>query len=214
MQITMNRKFSFTKFRRSICHFVILLLSPLPALSFLSTIDSGELVPVNQYRLILEPQISPYNLAAHFDAGISDSSQLRVSLGAGESATHFDFSVKYIPYPDIDNQPAIGYKLGLLFANEKDNVSSLGVRFTPLVSKRYMIDQNYFTPYLGLPLGVSVQKSTSKTPSHFVLGVEVSMPTAPDMQFGAEVGANLRDSFSYISAFVSFYFEPSETETN
>ena len=193
---------------------ITLIISPLPSLAYLGTIDSGVLVPVNQYRLILEPQLSPYNLAAHFDAGISDSSQLRISLGAGESATHLDFSVKYIPYPDVDNQPAIGYKIGTLFASEKGNTSSLAFRFTPIISKTYEIDKNHLTPYLALPLGVSIQKSTSKTPSHFVLGAEFSPPSTPDMQFGAEIGANLRDSFSYVSAFISFYFEPLETETN
>jgi hypothetical protein len=153
-------------------------------------------------------------LTAHFDAGISDSSQLRISLGAGESATHLDFSVKYIPYPDIDKQPAIGYKLGAIFANEKGNISSLAIRFTPIVSKTYELEKNHITPYLGLPLGVSVHKSTSQTPTHFVFGAELTPLSAPDMQFGAEIGANLRDSFSYVSAFIGFYFEPSETETN
>lgn len=190
------------------------LLSPLSAFSFLSTIDSGELVPINQYRLILEPQLSPYNLSAHFDAGISDSSQLRVSLGSGETATHFDFSVKYIPIPDIDEQPAIGYKVGALFATEKESVSSLALRFTPLISKTYEINKNHWTPYLALPIGVSIQKDTSKVPTHFVVGTELTLHSASDMQVGAELGASLRDSFSYVSAFISFYFEPSETETN
>lgn len=191
-----------------------ILLSPLTAFSFLSTIDSGELVPINQYRLILESQLSPYNLSAHFDAGISDSSQLRVSLGSGETATHFDFSVKYIPIPDVDDQPAIGYKVGALFATEKENASSLALRFTPLVSKTYEINKNHWTPYIALPLGVSIQKDTSKVPMHFAIGTELTLHTLPDMQVGAELGANLRDSFSYVSAFVSFYFEPSETDTN
>lgn len=193
---------------------VSVIFSPLSAFSFLSTIDSGELVPVNQYRLILEPQLSPYNLSAHFDAGISDASQLRVSMGSGETATHFDFSVKYIPIPDIDDQPAIGYKVGALFATEKGDTSSLALRFTPLVSKTYEIDRNHWTPYIALPLGVSIQKNTSKVPTHFVVGTELTLHSASDMQVGAELGASLRDSFSYVSAFISFYFEPSETETN
>lgn len=196
--------------------FITLFLFMFNSVSFayLGTIDSGELVPLNQYRLILEPQLSPFNLDAHFDAGISDSSQLRVSLGAGESATHFDFGVKYIPYPDIDNQPAIGYKAGVLFASEKGNSSSLTLRFTPLISKSFVIDKNHWTPYAALPLGVSVQKSTSKTPTHLAIGVELTPFSTPDMQFGAEIGASLRDSFSYVSAFISFYFEPKESETN
>ncbi len=191
-----------------------LLITPFPVHAYLSTIDSGELVPINQYRLILEPQANPFNLSAHFDAGITDSSQLRLSLGAGESGTHFDFSYKTIPIPNLDTQPAMGYKIGTIFASEKGRENSLTIRFTPLVSKNYIINQNRWTPYLALPLGVSVRKSTSTTPTHFVVGTELTPSTTPDMQFGAEVGANLRDSFSYVSVFVSFYFEPTETETD
>lgn len=181
---------------------------------FMGTIDSGELVPINQYRIILEPQLSPFNLDAHFDAGVTDSSQLRLSLGAGESGTHFDFFYKTIPYPNFDNQPAMGYKIGTIFASEKGGINSLTIRFTPLLSKTYKVQGNLWTPYLALPLGVSVRKSTSTTPTHFAVGTEFTPTSSPDMQFGLEAAANLRDSFSYISAFISFYFEPTETDSD
>lgn len=190
----------------------VLVASPNLGLAYLGNIDSGELVPKDQYRLILEPQVGHFNLTAHFDAGITDSSQLRVSIGAGEDGTHFDFYYKTIPYPDFENQPAIGYKVGTIFANDKGS-NVLSVRFMPLISKTYIIKQNRWTPYLSLPLTASVQRSTSTTPIHAVIGTEVNFPTAPDMQLGFEFGSSLRDSFSYASAFISFYFEPSESET-
>lgn len=197
--------------------FVYLLIFLIPQMSnaYFSNIDSGELVPKDQYRLILEPQFGQYNLTAHFDAGITDSTQLRVSLGAGKNGTHFDFFYKTIPYPDFEDQPAIGYKVGTIFSsNKSENIFS--IRFMPLLSKTYLINQVRWTPYLSLPLSVSMEKSKATTPIHLVLGTEITLPSNPDMQIGFEAGASLKDSFSYASAFISFYFEPSsfETESN
>lgn len=187
-------------------------ITSIEASAYFTNTDSGELVPKDQYRLIIEPQVGHFNLNAHFDTGITDSSQVRVSVGAGENGTHFDFFYKTIPYPDFENQPAIGYKVGAIFASDK-NINTVSVRLMPLLSKSYSFDQFRWTPYVSLPLSVSVQKSTSTTPIHFVFGTELTLPNAPDMQVGAEVGSSLRDSFSYASVFVSFYFEPSELET-
>ena len=150
-----------------------------------------------------------FNLTAHFDTGVSDSSQVRVSLGSGEDGTHLDFFYKDIPYPDYGQQPAMGYKVGTVF-NSEQGENTFTLRLMPLVSKTYEINMNRWTPYFSLPLSVSVQKSTSTTPIHAVLGTELGLPSAPDMQLGFEVGVSLRDSFSYASAFISFYFEPPE----
>jgi hypothetical protein len=195
--------------------FIFLLLVAIPQMgwTYFSNLDSGELVPQDQYRLIFEPQLGHYNITTHFDAGITDSTQLRISIGAGEDGTHFDFFYKSIPYPDFEDQPAIGYKIGTVFVSDK-STNLFSIRFMPLLSKNITIKQNRWTPYASLPLTVSTQQSSSKTPIHLVLGTEINLPSAPDMQFGFEVGSALKDSFSYVSGFISFYFEPSEKESD
>ncbi|MEY4616476.1 MAG: hypothetical protein RJB66_1436 [Pseudomonadota bacterium] len=197
---------------KSLFVYSALLLVPAMASAYLTNADSGELVPIDQYRLVIEPQVSHFNLTAHFDTGISDSSQMRVSLGSGEDGTHLDFFYKNIPVPDYGNQPAIGYKVGTIFASDR-GTNIFTVRFMPLISKSYEINQNRWTPYLSLPLSVSTVKSTSTTPIHAVIGTEVTLESAPDMQLGCEIGANIKDSFSYGSVFISFYFEPPENVT-
>jgi hypothetical protein len=193
--------------------YVGLSVTPNLAQAYFTNADSGELVPKDQYRLILEPQMGHFNITAHFDAGVTDSSQLRVSLGAGEDGTHFDFFYKSIPYPDFENQPAIGYKVGTIFASDKGS-NVLSIRFMPLISKTYVINQNRWTPYLSIPLSVSMYKSTSTTPLHAVFGTELTLANSPDMQIGFEGGSTIKDGFSYASVFISFYFEPSEMESD
>lgn len=197
---------------KSLFVYTALLMAPGMAMAYLTNADSGELVPIDQYRLVIEPQMAHFNLTAHFDTGISDSSQMRVSLGAGEDGTHLDFFYKDIPIPDYGNQPAIGYKIGTIFASDQGN-NIFTIRLMPLISKTYEIHRNRWTPYASLPLGVTTIKSVSTTPIHAVLGTEVTLDSAPDMQLGFEIGANLKDSFSYGSVFISFYFEPPDNIT-
>lgn len=192
--------------------YLIFLTVPNLGLAYFTNADSGELVPVDQYRLIIEPQMGHFNMSAHFDTGVSDSSQMRVSLGSGEDGTHLDFFYKDIPYPDYGNQPAMGYKVGTVFTSEGgDNIFT--IRLMPLISKTFEIDDNRWIPYLSVPFSVSMEKSLSTTPIHAVIGTELSLASAPDMQVGFEYGASLKDSFSYASAFISFYFEPPENIT-
>ena len=198
-------------FVRLLIIFIYLISSSAVSWAYLSNIDSGELVPKDQYRLIIEPQLGHFNLTAHFDAGISDDSQLRVSLGAGENGTNFDFYYKTVPYPDFENQPAIGYKVGTSFASDKGQ-NILNIRFIPIVSKIIHGNDIKWVPYASLPMGIALHKSNSSTPLHLSVGTEITLNSTPDMQMGFEVGSSLKDSFSYGSVFVSFYFEPSDLE--
>lgn len=188
-----------------------LLLLSQTALAYFSVIDSGELVPKDQYRFILEPQFGHFNITAHFDAGITDESQSRVSIGAGEDGTHFDFYYKTIPIPDVDSQPAIGYKIGTSFLIDQGN-TIFSLRLMPLISKTFVVKKNNVTPYFSVPLSLSMQKGTSATPIHAVFGTEMSVAKTSDMQIGFELGASIKDSFSYASGFITFYFEPDESE--
>lgn len=190
----------------------VLFLTPGFAWSYFGNIDSGELVPKDQYRVIVEPQFGHYNITAHFDAGITEESQARVSIGAGEDGSHFDFFFKTIPYPDFESQPAMGYKIGTSFAIDRGE-TIFSLRFMPLISKTFTHNQNRWTPYLSIPLSVSMHNSTSTTPIYIVGGTELSLPYSPDMQLGLEFGSSLKDGFSYASLFVSFYFEPNEQES-
>jgi hypothetical protein len=179
------------------------------ASAYMTVSESGELVPENQFRLSLEPQTNYFNFNAHFDMGVAEDAQIRLSAGVGSGNYNFDFFYKRIPFPDYDTQPAFGYKIGTLLARE-NNFNVITPIFSPLVSKTILVNKDKWIPYLALPIGVSVYQSHSTTPVHFVAGFEFVPESAENMQFGTEMGFNIKDSFTYMSAFISFYFEPTE----
>ena len=179
--------------------------------AYVTSAESAELVPENQLRFTFEPQVnsSNFNFNTHFDTGVAEDSQVRLSAGVGSGNYHLDFFYKKIPFPDYDTQPAIGFKLGAIFAreNKTDVVTPV---LCPISSKNIMIDKNRLTPYIALPIGVSVYQGRSLTPVNFVAGFEFVPTSVENIQFGGEMGFNVRDSYSYVSGYVSFYFEPTE----
>jgi hypothetical protein len=195
---------------KSIFVFILLITASIQkASAYMTVAESGELVPENQFRVSIEPQVNYFDFSGHFDTGVAEDAQVRVSAGMGSTGYHFDFFYKRIPYPDYDDQPAIGYKFGASFARES-NSSVVTPIFYPLISKNIIIKKDRWTPYASLPIGVSVFQSRSSTPIRFVAGVEYVPTSVENMQFGGEIGFNVKDSFSYASGYVSFYFEPSE----
>lgn len=178
--------------------------------AYLTMGESAELVPENQFRATLEPQINYFAVNSHLDLGVAEDAQIRLSLGVGGTGSNLDFFYKRVPYPDYDNQPAIGYKIGASFLAVGNKDTVLTPMFAPIISKNLIIHKDRWTPYLSLPIGVSVHKSTSKTPVHFVAGIEYVPSSVENMQFGGEMGLNVKDSFTYVSGYVSFYFEPTE----
>lgn len=195
--------------KKIVIFIVFVYFSSQKASAYMTVAESAEIVPENQYRLSMEPQFNYYNFNAHFDTGVAEDAQVRLSAGFGAGNYHFDFFYKRTPIPDYESQPAIGYKIGALFAKD-NNLSIVTPTFCPLISKNIMINKDRWTPYVSLPIGVSVYQSTSTTPVHFVTGVEFVPTSVENMQFGGELGFNVKDSFSYVSAYVSFYFEPTE----
>lgn len=177
----------------------------------MTTAESAELVPEHQFRISIEPQInsSTFNFNSHFDTGVAEDAQVRLSAGVGAGNYHFDFFYKKVPFPNYDNQPAIGYKVGAVFARENE-LNVMTPIFCPILSKNLLIDKDRWTPYVALPIGVSVYQSHATTPIHFVAGFEYVPTSIENIQFGGEMGLSAKDSFSYISGFISFYFEPSE----
>ncbi len=194
--------------RLSLILYVLFFLTNI-AYGYLTTSESGDIVPEGQYRITVEPQLNYFGVTTHFDSGIKEDSQVRLSIGAGQGGYHFDFNFKQVPFPDYDDQPAIGYKIGASFA-KMDGKSVITPRFYPIVSKSMMIENNRWTPYLSIPIGISVSQSKSTIPTHFVVGCEVTPSSLDNIQFGAEMGFNIRDTFSYVSGYISFFFEPTE----
>lgn len=188
--------------KKLLLSFIILGLSP-SAFSALSTAETAEILPLDKMQLGAEVQLnasdSEFNFAGHFDKALTESSQMRGTLGSGKNGLLAGVSYKWTPYPDYDKQPAIGFRGGINYwRSESINVLNLTVQ--PIFSKKYDTSEGLVIPYISIPVGVSFVKSKTLNPMQFVMGAEYGA-------FGAEFGLELRDSFNYILIYWNYLFD-------
>lgn len=191
-----------------------LLLNSAPAQAYLTIGETAELPPMTHYQIGFEPQFltnegGGTNISAFFDAPFSDSTSGRLWLGAGVIDFNVGATFKYVPFPDIDNQPGIGFRGGGFFAR-KSSENFLTLQLAPIFSKKVDTENGLFTPYAAVALNVTSTKERNFTGSQFVIGSEFKTSEIPDMHFGLEGGFNLNDSYSYISGTVTFPFDSSK----
>lgn len=181
------------------------------AMAFLTVQESNEIAPLGKYKLGIEPQIktsngSGANFSGFFDAPINEEASVRVQLGTGDTDFYTGGSIKWVPVPDYGKQPAIGGKASVIYWRESSN-NFFTYRLDPIVSKKFETDAGQFVPYASLPVMLTTGDGDTVTGFQLAAGSEYFHPKADNMTFGAEIGVSLKDSFSYISGFVTIYLD-------
>lgn len=178
---------------------------------YLTIGESGELVKPHTYRIGGSPQFltnegGGMNVEAFLDAGWTDEMSSRFSFGVGKVDFNLGGSLKYVPFPDVSEQPAIGVKVAGYFARMgSENVTTL--QLAPMVSKKFDSDHGLWIPYTAVAFNVGTFKDKSGLGTNFIIGSELQHPDAERFLFAAEVGFNLKDSFSWVAGFVSIPFD-------
>lgn len=188
-----------------------ILIAP-QAFAYLSISESAEVMSPGLYQFGVEPQIltnkgGGTNLNAFFDAGINESTSARMLIGVGAVDFNAAASVKYVPFPDVDQQPAIGIRAGAGFARD-EGINLLNFQAGPIVSKKLEVDNfGNLTPYVGIPMTFTIAKDRNYNSANFVFGAEAKSSEMPELTFGGELGFELKESYSYISLFLTYPFE-------
>lgn len=183
--------------------FAATLLSSSSSLAYLTVGESADVTPKGVYKLGVEPQVrlsegSGANLSVFVDSGIQEDLSWRVSLGTGETDLSANASIKWVPYPDFEKQPAIGIRGDFGLGREASETFTT-VRVGPVISKQMPTDEVLFTPYLAVPMGMLAFQGKSETFAQLALGSDIHVNDWKAGMFNVELGANLNRAFSYIS---------------
>ncbi len=183
------------------------------AQAYFSTIDTGELIAPDKYQVSLEPQLifnryEGFDIVGRVDTGLTEATGLRGILGFGKVNFQIGGMYKWVPFPDVAGQPAIGLDAGVILARIDEN-TEFNVRLHPLISKRLESEIGDFVPYASLPLGVSVRKEKTVVPLQIAGGTEFRPLNLPRISFFAELGININEAFSYVSLAAAYRFDDS-----
>lgn len=192
---------------------VMLLFSPLGSHAYYSLMDTADILGPNEFTITGEGQWVTsgkrgLNFRGHLDQAINDSSQYRFTLGTGVNVLQAAFQYKWVPIPDFDDQPGIGFIFGATYAKIPDD-SVLGVTVKVVASKNYYKDWGVITPYGGITAGIGVNSDKTTSPSQLNLGSRWR-PESWDKSFlMGEIAWDISDSFTYISIGLQHDFKES-----
>lgn len=177
--------------------------------AYLSVGETAEILPENYYKLGVQPQLivsegSGLNVGVFFDTYLADSLNGRVEIGGGKTDFWTSASVKWVPIPDIDRQPALGLRGGLIYARDK-GLNIYNVQLTPIISKKADTRYGEMVPFVALPITFQSIGSQTTTLSQFAIGAEWFQNK--EINYGAEFDLNMSNAFTGISAFISFPFD-------
>lgn len=192
--------------------YLILLFCPLLSFAnYLSIGESGEVIPPSSYRLGGSLQSSTagsggLNVGGFLDAGWRDDLSSRFLFGVGSVDFHMGASLKYVPFPDFGNQPALGIRTAF-WLTRIDDTSVTTLQIAPLVSKKINIEKGKLTTYVAVPINLVYFKNRSDTGTQFTFGAEYEHHELPNVFFAAEMAVDMNKSESGLSFFASIPFD-------
>ena len=191
---------------------LILLFFPVVTFAnYLSIGESGETINPNTYRIGGSLQSSSagkggLNVGGFLDSGWREDLTSRFLFGVGAVDFHMGASLKYVPFPDVDNQPALGVRTAF-WLTRIDDTSVTVLQVAPMASKKIDIKKGKLTSYVAVPLNFVFLKNKSETGTQFTFGAEYEHPDWHDVFFAAEIALDLNKSESAANIFVSIPFD-------
>lgn len=183
--------------------------------AYLALNETAELIPAGYYTLGVAPELklsdglgdgSGLNVGVYVDTSLTDDMNARFNVGGGKVDFWTSASVKWVPFPDVGRQPAIGFRGALIYARD-ESVNFYNVQLSPIISKLAETTYGKMIPFVGLPITFVSTKDDSFVASQFAVGAEwFSNKT---VHVGGELDLNLSKSFTAISVFFTFPFDQS-----
>lgn len=192
--------------------YLLLLLVPMISMAnYLSIGESGEIINSGSYRVggslqSLTAGKGGLNVGGFLDAGWRDDLSSRFLFGVGSVEYQMGASLKYIPFPDYGNQPALGIR-SAIWLSRYDDTSVTTLQFAPMASKKINVQKGNLTSYVAVPINLVAVKNHNESGAQFTVGAEYDHPELQNVFFAAEIQLNLNKSESGLCFFASIPFD-------
>ncbi len=189
--------------------FLIILFISFRSQSYLSINESAEILPENNFNLGFSPQAflsngNGFDASVFADMHLFENTDGRITIGGGTIDFWAQASLKWVPFPDVDNQPAMGIRSAVSYVRD-ENANFTQIQVAPLFSKKSSTSKHDMIPYVALPITYILEKNNSVVATQATLGaIWFPWNTA---QIGGEFNLNLKNSVSSASVFMNFPFE-------
>lgn len=178
--------------------------------AYLSLLSTGEILEQNQFQVMgyIESVFNKYdgtNLNARGSLGLAEDLQADIEIGVGEFDVMLGAFAKWVPIPDVNDQPAVGVRAGLSYLNW-DDFSQTSIVAMPFVSKGFETNWGKFNPFTGIPFGINSNDDDTYFMARIAFGTEWTHDDNKQLHAIGEIAFDLSKSFSSINAGASYDF--------
>lgn len=178
---------------------------------YLSIMESGEPVQAGDYHIGFAPQFvtnidGASNAVFNLRTQVNSGQDFSLQLGSGHTRLWTTLASRWIPIPDVQNQPAMGLRYDITLAQQSDQSSGV-LRLAPFLSKRFRTEAGHLEPYVYLPLGVLINNDQTRSLSSLTIGTQLQVEDLRPIYFYVESGINLRGNDSYFLVGIFSIFE-------
>ena len=183
------------------------------AFAFYTVQDTGDLLAPDQMAVGASLQgmtagpVHGVNILGHLDKGLTDTSNLRFEAGSGATDAVLGGYYKWVPFPDYQDQPAVGFIMGGQYAHYQ-GAGEIAARFTPIASKKFEIHSDQangtITPYVALPIAIANYNSSTLFPVQITLGAKYHDDRVKVCDFLAELDFDVNQAPNSIVLGVQF----------
>ena len=180
-----------------------------------STLETGEIVERIKANVstqwLINGEYEGVGVMGHVEAPFSESSSWRIGLGKGSDINlQVDGSWKWIPIPDYEGQPAVGFISGLAYIHcpcpNSGATSAFGLYTHPILSKKIEASFGTFNTYTGPLLGFMFNDNNTWYPVRFTLGSELVIDSMKNLGFILEGSLNLNNSTNSVALSIGYVF--------
>jgi hypothetical protein len=150
-------------------------------------------------------KVSP-GINAKYTHGISELSNVQVTLGTGGGAKRFRLggAVTFDFFPDVEGQPGIGVAgQALYYRDSYDGYFELSA--IPYIHKTFGTKGNEFDPFFAFPIAILFDSGRYKLPLTLAFGL--SYKNIEKLRYFLELGVGVSNSESYVSGGITYYNE-------
>ncbi len=191
------------------------------AKAYYTFLTTGDLPQQKEYKVTSFVQLitdGPVGTTvnAQLESYFRDDISLLFAVGAGAHQV-ISASAKWVPIPDLDKQASLGVLLGVHIGkfkttNTENNESKsksqqdFSIFTKAFLSKEFSVESGTMKSFASLHLGVQKLEDKTQFPMLIGVGTELNLQIQPKFKFIGELGFNLNQAFTYISAGAVFVY--------
>lgn len=191
-----------------------------PSSAYMAFMQTGDIPEPGHYQIsshlqFAASEIDGITLAGRGESRLTEATTLFTSVGFGAIKFMAGFGLKWVPYPDFEQQPALGATFSVWYGYNEwqitvppSETSEVSLRVTPFASKKYQVEFGELNAYVALPFGATDRERGSRYPIHLVAGFAAHNPEHKQIAFTGEIGLNLHDAFNYFTVGAAYDFDP------